>query len=135
MHIILRNALYPLTFVPMRKTILTGMLLSFVFPILCSQASAVALSRNDQIFREDLQYRLDVRLQKQVTTVIDRYKVRIATMNKTDADRLTDSILLKVEAILRRMQLSQPLDKSLAKKADDKYLAYTLLKFELMLLK
>lgn len=119
----------------MKKAVLAGILISLIFPALCSQASAAALNKNDQLFREDILYRLDVRLRNQVTTAIDRYKVRIATMNKADADRLTDSILSKVENILFKMRISQPLDKSLAKKADDKYLAYTLLRFELILLK
>lgn len=93
------------------------------------------LSKNDQLFREDIQYRLDMRLQNQVMNAINGYKAKIATMDKIAADALTESILWKLETILYKMQVAQSLDKDLSKKADNKYLAYTLLKFELMLLK
>lgn len=98
-------------------------------------SGAEKLTRNDRLFREDIQYWLDIRLQNQVYIAVNRYKVRISKIEKTDADRLTDSILQKVETILRKMRTNQPLDRRPEKKADDRYLAYMLLKFELMLLR
>ena len=93
------------------------------------------LTKNEQLFREDIQYRLDARLQNQVNGIINGYKLKIAKMDKASADRLTDSILAKLEKILYKMEAAQSADKSLEKKATNKYLAYMLLKFELMLLK
>ena len=68
-------------------------------------------------------------------TVINQYKAKIAKIDKSEADKLTESIIWKVEDILYKMRAAQPLDKNLEKKADNKYLAYMLIKFELMLLK
>lgn len=124
----------------MKNTILTIILSLSIASLISSGAyaadsNAEKLSRNDQLFREDIQYRLDARLQNQVMTAITWYKAKISAMDKTQADKLTDSIIRKLETILYKMQASQSLDKSLEKKAGDRYLAYMLLKFELMLLK
>lgn len=93
------------------------------------------LSKNDQLFREDIQYRLDKNTQGKIYTVIGLYKTKIATLDKTIADNLTDRIIGKIDTLLYKMSASEPLDKSLGKRASGTYLAYTLLKFELMMLK
>lgn len=125
----------------MQKTHLIRLVSAFIllslFPGtgMADTSSAEKLTRNDRLFREDIQYRLDTRLQNQVYIAVNRYKVRISNMERTDADRLTGNILQKVETILWKMRANQPLDKRPEKKADDRYLAYMLLKFELMLLR
>ncbi len=98
-------------------------------------ATPEKLTKNEQLFREDIQYRLDIRLQNQINGMINGYKLKIAKMNKVDAYRLTDSILAKLDKILYKMEAAQSADKTLEKKASSKYLAYMLVKFELMLLK
>lgn len=119
----------------MKNTFIASILFTISIFLSFSLANAESLTKNDQLFREDLQYRLDAKLQNQITTVISRYKAKIATMPKSEANALTDSILGKIETILYKRRAAQSLDKTLAKKADNTYLAYTLLKFELILLK
>lgn len=114
-------------------TIGLSLALSLFLPF--SATNAESLSKNDQLFREDIQYRLDAGLQNQIMTVIGRYKAKISTMNKTDADKLTENILQKLETILYKMRASQSADKTLERKASNVYLAYMLIKFELILLK
>ncbi|HBB27160.1 TPA: hypothetical protein DCZ36_01525 [Candidatus Gracilibacteria bacterium] len=129
------NIFYPLINTFMQK-ILTVILLLMVSMLLSSSPMyAQNLTKNDQLFREDIRYRLDARLQTQIMTVINQYKAKIAKIDKSEADKLTESIIGKVEDILYKMRAAQPLDKNLEKKADNKYLAYMLIKFELMLLK
>lgn len=119
----------------MKKILIASTLFTCVVSMLPNETFAAVLSKNEQLFREDIQYRLPTKPLTQINNVITNYKAKIATMNKTDANRLTDSILKKIDSILYKMSAAQPLDKSLSQKADSKYLTYTLLKFELMLLK
>ncbi|MDD5197376.1 MAG: hypothetical protein PHN60_00785 [Candidatus Gracilibacteria bacterium] len=118
------------------QKILTASLLLTVSMFFSSPAiSAQGLTKNDQLFREDIQYKLDAKLQTQIMTVINQYKAKIAKMDKMEANRLTENILGKLETILSTMRATQALDKSLEKKAGTKYLAYMLIKFELILLR
>lgn len=119
----------------MKKLLVISALLISILSILPTGTFAAPLSKNDQLFREDIQYRLNSKTQSQIYGIMNGYKAKIAKMDKTSADALTDSILKKVENILYKMQAAQSLDKTLAKQASSKYLAYTLIKFELMLLK
>lgn len=93
------------------------------------------LSRNDQLFREDIQYRLGTNNRSQVDTIISRYKAKIATLNPVAADTLTDTIIGKLDVMLYKLNVSGPLDKSLAKKPSAVYMALTLIRFELLMLK
>lgn len=106
-----------------------------IFSLNISSALAQELSKNDQLFREDIQYRLSAKTQSQIYGMINGYKLKIAKMNKASADALTDSIIAKVDHILYIMSASESNNKLLGKQASSKYLAYMLIKFELMLLK
>lgn len=129
------NVFYPLIHSLMQKILTVSLLLIVSMFLSFPLTNAQSLTKNDQLFREDLQYKLDAKLQTQIMSVINQYKTKIAKMNKGEADKLTESILGKLEVILYKMRAAEPLDKSLSKKADTKYLAYMLIKFELILLK
>lgn len=123
----------------MKKILVTLLCILASISLFSKETSALSgsekLTKNDQYLYEDLRYRLDARLQKQVTIAIDRYKVRIAQMDKIQANILTDGIIKKLDAVLYKIRAKQPLDKNREKVATDKYLAYMLVKFELLLLR
>lgn len=76
------------------QKILTVILLLMVSMLLSSSPMyAQNLTKNDQLFREDIRYRLDARLQTQIMTVINQYKAKIAKIDKSEADKLTESII------------------------------------------
>lgn len=129
------NVFYPLIHTLMQKILAASLLLVVSMFLSFSLANAQSLTKNDQLFREDIQYKLDTKFQTQIMSVINQYKEKIAKMDKGEANKLTESILGKLEFILYKMRAAEPLDKSLSKKADPKYLAYMLIKFELILLK
>lgn len=120
---------------------LTGLLLSFLFSVAHATTgsgtlSVAKLSKNDQLFREDIQYRLSPKLQGQIMQAMNGYRAKIAKMNKAEADALTDSIIQKVDAILYKMRAYEPVDTTvLSQRVGTKYLAYMLIKFELLLSK
>ncbi len=93
------------------------------------------LSRNDQLFREDVQYRLGTNNRTQIDTIISRYKAKIATLDPVAADAMTDTIIGKLDVMLYKLSVSGPLDKSLAKKPSAVYMALTLIRLELLMLK
>ena len=119
----------------MKKILALSTLILSLLSVSIQGASAQTLSKNDQLFREDIQYRLPAKTLTQINNVIANYKVKIAKMNKVQADALTDSILKKVERILYIMSAAESNNKQLAKQPSNLYRAYTLIKFELMLLK
>lgn len=77
----------------MQKILTVILLLMVSMSLSSSPIYAQNLTKNDQLFRKDIQYRLDARLQTQIMTVIHQYKAKIAKMNKSEADKLTDSII------------------------------------------
>ena len=93
------------------------------------------LSKNDQLFREDIQYRLGTNNRTQIDTIITRYKAKIATFSPEAADIMTDTIIGKLDIMLYKLSVSGPLDKSLAKKPSAVYMALTLIRLELLMLK
>lgn len=119
----------------MKKIFAFSIIICSLLSVSAGTATAATLSKNDQLFREDIQYRLPTKTLTQINNVITNYKAKIAQMNKVEADALTDSILKKVERILYIMSAAQSNDKQLAKQPSNLYRAYTLIKFELMLLK
>lgn len=98
-------------------------------------ASAQELSKNDQLFREDIQYRLSTKTQAQIYGIINGYRAKIAQMDVVAANALTDSIIAKLDTILYKISASESNNKQLGKPASSKYMAYSLIRLELMLLK
>lgn len=119
----------------MKKLLVITTLCICILSVLPKETFALALSKNDQLFREDIQYRLPTKTQTQIYGIINGYKLKIAKMDKASADALTDSIIKKIDHILYIMSAAESNNKQLSKPASNKYLAYTLIKFELLLLK
>ncbi|MDD2916848.1 MAG: hypothetical protein PHH70_03310 [Candidatus Gracilibacteria bacterium] len=119
----------------MKKFLAISICILSVVGIGASGVSAQALSRNDQLFREDIQYRLPTKTQAQIYGIINGYKLKIAKMDKTSADALTDSIIAKIDRILYIMSAAESNNRQLRKQPSNKYKAYMLIKFELLLLK
>ena len=126
----------------MKKILAIGIILFSSFAgIQLSTVSAYStgninnLSKNDQLFREDIQYRLGTNNRTQIDTIITRYKAKIATLSPEAADIMTDTIIGKLDIMLYKLSVSGPLDKSLAKKPSAVYMALTLIRLELLMLK
>jgi hypothetical protein len=119
----------------MKKLLIITSLVIFMFSVFSKETFAATLSKNDQLFREDIQYRLASKTQGQIYGIINGYKLKIAKMDKASADILTNSIISKIDRILYLMSAPESNNKELSKPASSKYLAYTLIKLELMLLK
>ncbi len=126
---------YLFTLFFMKKLLAVSVLILSTLWLSITSTWAQELSKNDQLFREDIQYRLSAKTQSQIYGIINGYKLRIAKMDKTSANVLTDSIIAKVDRILYVMSAAESNNKQLSKQASSKYLAYSLIKFELMLLK
>ncbi len=108
-----------------------------ISPILSvgSVGYAQELSKNDQLFKEDIQYRLGIKTQTQIYRALNNYKAKIINMEKASANQLTDSIIQKIDQKLYIMRTAESNNKELGKQASPLYMAYMLIKFELMLLK
>lgn len=119
----------------MRNITLAVILLALVIVFSVKESSAMELSKNDQMFREDIQEKLSPRNLSQINGVINGYKLKISKMDTASANALTDSILAKLDAILLRMKSAEFLDKDLDRVPSTKYRAYMLIKFELTLLR
>ena len=119
----------------MKKLLAISTLLVCMISIFPKEALAATLSKNDALFREDIQYRLGTKTQTKIYGMINGYKAKIAKMDAASANALTDSIIAKVDRILYLMSAAESNDKQLAKRASAKYQAYMLIKLELMLLK
>jgi len=64
------------------------------------------LSRNNQLFREDIQYQLGTNNRSQIDTIISRYKAKIATLDPVAAHTLTDTIIGKLDVMLYKLSVA-----------------------------
>lgn len=119
----------------MKNIALAIVLLALVITLSLKEASALELSKNEALFREDILYKLNPGTISRITGILNGYRQKISKMDTASANTLTDSILRKVDNILYKMRAAQPLDKNLEKIPDNRYLAYMLIKLELLTLK
>lgn len=119
----------------MKTLVVISTLVLSLFSLGIPGVSAQELSKNDLLFREDIQYRLSAKTQTQIYNVINGYRAKIAKMDATSANALTDSIIAKLDTILYKMSAAESNNKQLGKPASTKYRAYMLIKFELMLMR
>lgn len=119
----------------MKKLLAISTLILSFFTLTIPGVFAQELSKNDQLFREDIQYRLSTKTQAQIYGIINGYRAKIAQMDTVAANALTDSIIAKLDTILYKMSAAESNNKQLGKPASTKYMAYMLIKFELTLLR
>ena len=85
-------------------------------------------------FYNTIQDRLDVKYQNIITQAVWKYQLRLSKYSREKQIKIHDKIIERVEAVISDLLLQYPADIALPEKVNNKYLAYTLLKFELMLL-
>lgn len=90
------------------------------------------LSQNDQNFYETIQKRLDSKYKNTVKIVLKKYKINLSKYSSIKAMRINENLIKKVDAVISKILMKYPQDIALPTKANNIYLTYTLLKFELM---
>lgn len=93
------------------------------------------LSKNDQGFYETIQKRLDAKMQKQVQKVVQDYKKALSKIEKEKQKEVHAKAISRVEDSIFNLLNKYPQDIALPAKVNNQYLALSLLKFELMLVK
>jgi len=92
------------------------------------------LSENDQGFYNTIQTRLSNRYQIIIAESIWAYQLRLAQYSTEKQIKINKRIIIRVEDKISELLMQYPQDTALPESANNKYLAYSLLKFELMLL-
>ena len=90
------------------------------------------LSHNDQSFYDMIKEKLDFQYQVWINKAILKYKNNLLKLPDADQKKINTHIISKVEKIIFDLLAEYPADIALPKKVNDKYLTYSLLKFELM---
>ena len=90
------------------------------------------LSENDNNFYLTIKDRLDAKYQDWVNNVLVKYEKLLSKYSDSKKSKINELMVEKMEEKITKFLLKFPQDKALDKKDNDKYLFYTLLKFELM---
>jgi len=93
------------------------------------------LSQNDENFYNTIKKRLDSKFQIIINRAVVRYKNKLSKLTFVDKEKINDKLILKIEEKISNLLISYPQDIALPENINNKYLTYTLLKFELMKLK
>jgi len=84
-------------------------------------------------FKSDtIKTRLDKRYQNALEKLLQKYKVKLSKLLETKREEVNNKFIKKVERVILNLLKRYPQDMALPKKINNKYLTYTLLKFELM---
>ena len=92
------------------------------------------LSQNDQNFYTTIQARLDSRYQLIIAESVWRYQLKLTKYSTAKQKEINERIIAKIETKISELLMQYPQDIALPESANNKYLAYSFLKFELMLL-
>jgi len=95
-------------------------------------ATKTILSQNDQNFYETIKDRLDSQYQVWINKAVLKYKNKLLKFSDSEKEKINTLIITKVEKIISDLLAKYPADTALPKNANDQYLTYSLLKFELM---
>lgn len=90
------------------------------------------LSDNDNNFYLSIKDKLDKNYQDWVNNILVKYEKLLSKYSDSKKTKLNELMIIKMEEKINKFLLQFPQDKALSKKDNDKYLFYTLLKFELM---
>lgn len=94
------------------------------------------LSDNDMSFYNTVKNRIDLNYVQKVDKAIVQYETRMKMLRWSDERRIEahEQLIERVETMISDSLIKYPQDIALPKKANNKYLKITLIKFELMLL-
>lgn len=90
------------------------------------------LSDNDLNFYNTIKDRLDIKYQNAVDKIIVRFDKKLSKYSETKQKRIKELMAEKIDAKISHMLMQYPQDIALPKKVNDRYLTFTLLKFELI---
>lgn len=90
------------------------------------------LSENDQNFYNTIKNRLDIKYQNAVDKIMLSFDKKLSKFSNNKQDIIKKIMIEKIENKISDMLLQYPQDIALPKKVNNRYLTYTLLKFELM---
>lgn len=90
------------------------------------------LSDNDQNFYNTIRDRLDMKYQNIIDKIVNRIDEKLSKYSETKRERIKLIISEKIEAKISHLLLQYPQDIALPTAVNNKYLTYTLLKFELI---
>lgn len=90
------------------------------------------LSDNDLSFYNTIKDRLDIKYQNAINKIIVDLEVKLSKYTQVRQDKIKNLIADKLESKISHLLLQYPQDIALPKSVNNKYLAYTLLKFELI---
>lgn len=92
------------------------------------------LSINDINFYHTIQNRLSQSYQTAVYSAVDNYKTKLYKISGSKQEEVNQRVIEKIEDKISELLMKYPQDIALPKRVNDKYLAYSLLKFELQLI-
>lgn len=87
---------------------------------------------NDENFYKTIQTRLDTKFQKIVNKAVYKYENNLSKFSDSDKEKVNEYFIKKVEKRISDLLMKYPADIALPKNINEKYLTFTLLKFELM---
>lgn len=90
------------------------------------------LSENDQNFYNTIKNRLDIKYQNAVDKIMLSFDKKLSKFSNDKQDIIKKIMIEKIENKISDILLQYPQDIALPKKVNNRYLTYTLLKFELM---
>jgi hypothetical protein len=90
------------------------------------------LSENDQNLYNTIKDRLDIKYQVVINKIVLNFEVKLSKYSTVKQDRIKKIMVEKIESKISYMLMQYPQDIALPKSINNKYLSYTLLKFELM---
>ncbi|MFK7780578.1 MAG: Kazal-type serine protease inhibitor family protein [Candidatus Gracilibacteria bacterium] len=90
------------------------------------------LGTNDENFYKTIQTRLESKFQKVINKAVYKYENKLAKFSDSDKEKVNEYIIAKIEKRISDLLIKYPADIALPKSVNDKYLTFTLLKFELM---
>lgn len=90
------------------------------------------LSENDQNFYNTIKNRLDIKYQNAVGKIMISFDKKLSKFSNDKQNIIKKIMIEKIENKISDILLQYPQDIALPKKVNNRYLTYTLLKFELM---
>jgi len=90
------------------------------------------LSDNDISFYNTIKDRLDNKYQNTINNVVNKLEIKLSNYSQVKQEKIKKLIVEKLESKISHLLMQYPQDIALPKSVNNKYLAYTLLKFELI---
>jgi hypothetical protein len=90
------------------------------------------LSDNDLNFYNTIKDRLDIKYQDAINNIVVHLDKKLSKYSKVRQNRIKRLVVEKIESKISYLLMQYPQDIALPKSVNNKYLAYTLLKFELL---